>query len=123
MFNLNFVKTFSLLNDNVLHLFLYRLEIHAVTFFTLQNICEHLKNEKVNESSLILSKFNVESIISLIDSRPDLSFESIYEESAKLITFKRYKKVIEVPSENINKYAILFIFNYYLFNFNFSLKF
>lgn len=81
----------------------YKLEIHAVTFFTLQNICEHLKNEKVNESSLILSKFNVESIISLIDSRPDLSFQSIYEESAKLITFKRYKKVIEVPSENIKK--------------------
>ncbi|CAH1714172.1 unnamed protein product [Aphis gossypii] len=81
----------------------YKLEIHAVTFFTLQNICEHLENKKVNQSSLILSKFNVESIISLIDSRPDLSFENIYEESAKLITFKRYKKVIEVPSEIIKK--------------------
>ncbi|XP_026810422.1 uncharacterized protein LOC113551991 [Rhopalosiphum maidis] len=81
----------------------YKLEICAVTFFTLQNICEHLENEKINQSSLILSKFNVESIISLIDSPPDLSFENTFEESTNCITFKKYKKVVEVPSNKIKR--------------------
>ncbi|XP_025200961.1 LOW QUALITY PROTEIN: uncharacterized protein LOC112598649 [Melanaphis sacchari] len=81
----------------------YKLEICAVIFFTLQNICEHLENENINQSSLILSKFNVESVISLIDSSPDFFFESTFEESTKLITFKKYKKVKEIPSEKIKK--------------------
>jgi len=80
----------------------------AVTFFTLQNICKHLENGKINQSSHILSKFNVENIISLIDSPIDLFFEKTFEESIKLITFKKYKNIIEVPSEKINKYVLLF---------------
>jgi len=80
----------------------------AVTFFTLQNICKHLENVKMNQSSQILSKFNVENIISLIDSPLDISFEKTFEESTKLITFKRYQNIIEVPSEKIEKYVLLF---------------
>ncbi|XP_016661281.1 uncharacterized protein LOC103309871 [Acyrthosiphon pisum] len=81
----------------------YKLDMCAVTYFTLQNICEQLENGKMNQSSQILSKFNVENIISLIDSF-DLIFEKTFEESTQLITFKRYKNIIEVPSEKIKKY-------------------
>jgi len=80
----------------------------AVTFYTLQNICEHLENGKINQSSHILSEFNVENIISLIDLPIDLIFEKTFEESTKLITFKRYKNIIEVPSKKIKKYVLLF---------------
>jgi len=80
----------------------------AVTFFTLQNICEHLESGKINQSSNILSKFNVENIISLIDLPIDHFFEKTFEESTKLITFKRYKNIIEVPSEKIKMYVLLF---------------
>jgi len=79
----------------------------AVTFFTLQNICKHLENGKINQSSEILSKFNVENIISLIDSPLDICFENIFEESTKLITFEKYQNIIKVPSENIKKYVLL----------------
>ncbi|KAL4148461.1 hypothetical protein QTP88_002698 [Uroleucon formosanum] len=82
----------------------YKLDMCAVTFFTLQNICEHLENGKLNQSSHILSKFNVENIISLIDSPIDPIFEKTFEESTKLITFKKYKSIIEVPSKKIKKY-------------------
>lgn len=85
----------------------------AVTFFTLQNICEHLENGKLNQSSHILSKFNVENIISLIDSPIDPLFEKTFEESTKLIIFKKYKNIIEVPSKKIKKYVLWFqILNY-----------
>lgn len=80
----------------------------AVTFFTLQNICKHLENGKMNQSSQILSKFNVENIISLVDLPLDISFEKTFEESTKLITFKRYQNIMEVPSKNIEKYVLLF---------------
>jgi len=75
----------------------------AVTFYTLQNICDHVENGKINQSSQILSKFNVENIISLIDIPLDLFFERNFEESTKLITLRKYQNIIEVPSEKIKK--------------------
>jgi len=62
----------------------------------------------MNQSSHILSKFNVENIITLIDSPIDLNFEKTFEESTTLITFKKYKNIIEVPPEKIEKYVLLF---------------
>jgi len=82
----------------------------AITFYTLQNICDHLENGKINQSSQILSKFNVESIISLVDLPLDLLFERTFEESTKLITLKKYQDLIKVPSEKIKKYVYLFFF-------------
>jgi len=89
----------------------------AVTFYTLQNICDYLKNGKINQSSQILSKFNVENIISLIDLPLDLFFEETFEESTKLITLKKYQNIIEVPSEKIKKYVhMLFCFLIIIYN-------
>lgn len=107
--------------------YLYRLEMCAVTFFTLQNICEELENRKIKQSSQILSKFNVESIISLIDSPFDDLFEKTFEESAKRITFSEYQNIIDFPSEKIKKYVLLFFYNDNLLyignsNLNFKIK-
>jgi len=82
--------------------------MYTVTFFTLQDICEQLKNIKINQSSQILANFNVESIISSIDSPFDDLFEKTFDEATKLITFSENQKIIDVPSEKIKKYVLLF---------------
>lgn len=90
--------------------FIYRFEICAISYFTLQHICHYLELQKMHQTSQILSIFTVEDIISTIDSVTfNPKIEKCCKDSVNLITFKTCKKIKVVPSQEIKKFVTHFI--------------
>jgi Ni,Fe-hydrogenase maturation factor len=94
-----------------------------MSYFILQYICKQLELKKLNQTSQLLSKFNAENIIILIDSvTSDVEFEELYNISFEHIPFKTYKKIRVVPINEIKEYTIYinYVLNIVELNINFS---
>lgn len=59
----------------------------------------------MHRSSKILSMFTIENIFLIEDCTPNAEFESLYEESVKLITFNSVKEANVLPKDKIEKYV------------------
>lgn len=82
-------------------------------YFIFQNICEQLEEQKLNQTSQILSKLTTKDIISISDPVKNSGLEEIYEEAVNLITYEKYKAIKTVPSDKIKKYVNFFFLCYY----------
>lgn len=97
--------------------YIYRLDLLSMCYFIFQNICEQLEEQKLNQTSQILSKLTTKDIISLSDPvKTNTGLEEVYEEAVNLITFEKYKAIKAVPSDKIKKYVYFFYFLFFDIN-------
>ncbi|XP_050533624.1 uncharacterized protein LOC126901279 [Daktulosphaira vitifoliae] len=84
----------------------YKLEACIMTYYTLKNYCEHFTNKKMNQTSSIFAKLNLDNIISLLESEmPDSTVDDICFEAVELFIFKKYDKVSPISSYEIKNYV------------------
>lgn len=82
----------------------FRLEVGTLCYFTIQHICKILESKNIHQTSKILAVFTDEETIYLTDSTMyNTEFIDIYDDSANMFTFKKYKKINNISSQEIQK--------------------